>query len=391
LYVDSVHEGTQWGLWEPSTFIIIFPGGEFILHSTHPSLFRSESNNGNNDSLTGYSSYNNGNISNNSTLERGSSYKAASRSNSSQLFPDAAADSNGTETGVTNINNNNGGSRFSSKYSTEPDNIATNNGGSRFSSSSTSKYSTEPDNVSSSSRFSSSKYSTDPDAGGSYNRFSANKYTLDQTPTLPSSAAMSRKNSIDFSNGTADLSKRIHETLARHGLEDKTACSSNNMTSSSSYEPSRPTYNGRLSSSDNNNHRYSRESRENSIVGLPAMTGSWRRRHESTTSESAVSSPIPPTSPVYQPQQPKYEIPTATVTSLRTVISRSTSPTLESKRHLRTRIARTTDPIVIEQRRSRKPRVTDGSCQTDTIPEFGTLQDYLNPPPPPTPDENEVG
>ena len=52
---------------------------------------------------------------------------------------------------------------------------------------------------------------------------------------------------------------------------------------------------------------------------------------------------------------------------------------------MRTRIARTTDPIVVELRRSRKPRVTDASCQTEVIPEYGTLADYLNPPPPPQP------
>ena len=56
---------------------------------------------------------------------------------------------------------------------------------------------------------------------------------------------------------------------------------------------------------------------------------------------------------------------------------RSTSPTLQKDRALRTRIARTTDPIVVEQRRSRKPRVVDANCQTELIPEFGTLENYL--------------
>ena len=56
---------------------------------------------------------------------------------------------------------------------------------------------------------------------------------------------------------------------------------------------------------------------------------------------------------------------------------------------MRTRIARTTDPIVVELRRSRKPRVTDASCQTEVIPEYGTLADYLNPPPP-EPEPKEV-
>ena len=66
---------------------------------------------------------------------------------------------------------------------------------------------------------------------------------------------------------------------------------------------------------------------------------------------------------------------------------RSTSPTLQKDRALRTRIARTTDPIVVEQRRSRKPRVVDANCQTELIPEFGTLENYLRPPPPPEPEE----
>ena len=56
---------------------------------------------------------------------------------------------------------------------------------------------------------------------------------------------------------------------------------------------------------------------------------------------------------------------------------------------MRTRIARTTDPIVVELRRSRKPRVTDASCQTEVIPEYGTLADYLNPPQP-EPEPKEV-
>ena len=43
-------------------------------------------------------------------------------------------------------------------------------------------------------------------------------------------------------------------------------------------------------------------------------------------------------------------------------IFRSTSPTHDKNKQVRTRVARTTDPIVVEQRRSRKPRVVDGMC-----------------------------
>ena len=41
-------------------------------------------------------------------------------------------------------------------------------------------------------------------------------------------------------------------------------------------------------------------------------------------------------------------------------IFRSTSPTYDKAKQVRTRVARTTDPIIVEQRRSRKPRVVDG-------------------------------
>jgi len=197
-----------------------------------------------------------------------------------------------------------------------------------------------------------------------------------------SSAFSSRKNSVDLiANGMADLTKRINETLARHGLEDK-------RTIPTYDPPSRPSYSGRLSE-----NRYSRESRDREIVTSP--TGSWRKRHDSSNSDlqqpprysindSLYTRPDKLDASRHQTPQPspsltsKWEIPDASITSLKTVISRSTSPTSDPKRALRTRIARTTDPIVVEQRRSRKPRVIDASCQTDTIAEFGTLDDYLH-------------
>ncbi len=85
-----------------------------------------------------------------------------------------------------------------------------------------------------------------------------------------------------------------------------------------------------------------------------------------------------PTPKLYEPADPP-------VTSRKTVISRSTSPTPELRAQFKTRIARTTEPIVVEIRRSRKPRLVDASCQTDVTEEFGTLAEYLNPPPPPKP------
>ena len=84
-------------------------------------------------------------------------------------------------------------------------------------------------------------------------------------------------------------------------------------------------------------------------------------------------------------EPPKWDISEPNVTAMKTVISRSTSPTKEFQKQMRTRIARTTDPIVVEHRRSRKPRTIDISCQTDINPEYGTLADYLKPPPPPEP------
>lgn len=172
--------------------------------------------------------------------------------------------------------------------------------------------------------------------------------------------------------------------VCRHGLGDKGTSSSS---STSAFE-SKPSYNGRLS-----DNRYSRESRDREIVSA-TPTGSWRRRHDSITSNNAADlySPPTPSSPAVVHQPPKWEIPDQHITARKTVISRSTSPVLDSRKGLRTRIARTTDPIVVEQRRSRKPRVIDAECQTETIPEFGTLEDYLHPPPPPEVKEepNEV-
>ena len=172
--------------------------------------------------------------------------------------------------------------------------------------------------------------------------------------------------------------------VCRHGLGDKGTSSSS---STSAFE-SKPSYNGRLS-----DNRYSRESRDREIVSA-TPTGSWRRRHDSITSNNAsdLYSPPTPSSPAVVHQPPKWEIPDQHITARKTVISRSTSPVLDSRKGLRTRIARTTDPIVVEQRRSRKPRVIDAECQTETIPEFGTLEDYLHPPPPPEVKEepNEV-
>ena len=164
----------------------------------------------------------------------------------------------------------------------------------------------------------------------------------------------------------------------RHGLDDKRTSSSSNTNpfeSKPSYD-SKSSYNGRLS-----DNRYSRESRDREIV---TPTGSWRRRHDSFTNNSSdLYSPPTPSSPAVVHQAPKWEVPDQHITARKTVISRSTSPTFDTKKGLRTRIARTTDPIVVEQRRSRKPRVIDAECQTETIPEFGTLEDYLHPPTPP--------
>jgi hypothetical protein len=82
-------------------------------------------------------------------------------------------------------------------------------------------------------------------------------------------------------------------------------------------------------------------------------------------------------------EPPKWEISDANVTAMKTVISRSTSPNKDVQKAFRTRVARTTDPIVVEHRRSRKPRTVDATCQTDVTTEYGTLEDHLKPPPPP--------
>ena len=190
-------------------------------------------------------------------------------------------------------------------------------------------------------------------------------------------------------NGIADMTKRIQDTLARHGVDEKP------RSNTSQYDnTSRSSYNGRLSDNryTGSDNRFSgRESRDREIqltVNPSPNTGSWRRRHDSTqNNEPYGTSPSPVvTSPTLNNQSPKWEIDTSqNLCAMKTVISRSTSPTPIDRQNIRTRIARTTDPIVVEHRRSRKPRVMDASCQTDVIPEFGTLADYLNPPPPPPP------
>ena len=112
----------------------------------------------------------------------------------------------------------------------------------------------------------------------------------------------------------------------------------------------------------------------------------------SSTTSPSHQHQSPVTSPVILKEPPKWEINDVNLTALKTVISRSTSPSCDPKKQLRTRIARTTDPIVVEHRRSRKPRVVDASCQTDVIPEYGSLADYLNPPvvKPKTPEPTKV-
>jgi len=283
--------------------------------SSASSYLRSESNNGNDYTSLSSSTSTYGGGNSNNSTLERPSYKPASRSNSSNLFN---LDSNSSNTtGETNNNIEDSGSK--------------------------------------SSRFS---Y---PEASGSGSSFT------------------SRKNSMADLNGIADMTKRIQETLARHGLDEKRYDS--NTSSSSVVTSPRPAYNGRLS--DNRYATSNRESRDREILNMPATpTGTWRRRHDSTSTTNDLYSS--PTSPSSNPSQaPKWEIANANHTALKTIISRSTSPTPDVKRQLRTRIARTTDPIVVETRRSRKPRVVDASCQTEVTSEFGTLKDYLNPPPPP--------
>lgn len=289
--------------------------------SSTSSYLRSESNNGN-DYPTSTTSYGGGN-SNNSTLERSSYTKPASRSNSSNLF---------------NLENNNDNNNLN-----------------------------EPTPTTTSSRFSSS-YS---ESG-----------TTTPAPTTTSTTGFSRKNSMVDLNGIADMTKRINETLARHGLDEKKTYPS--------YEaptPKQPSYNGRLS--DNRYHHSTRESRDREIVATTATpTGSWRRRHDSNNTNNAPvlsSTPSSPPAMIKAVEPPKWDISDqTTVTAMKTVISRCTSPaSKDSDKALRTRIARTTDPIVVEHRRSRKPRVVDNYCQTDVTPEYGTLADHLKPPPPP--------
>ena len=67
----------------------------------------------------------------------------------------------------------------------------------------------------------------------SNSRFSYPESSNSAVPSL-----RSRKNSMDISNGAADLTKRIQETLARHGLDEKKKPSSSYdaRPSSSSYD-----------------------------------------------------------------------------------------------------------------------------------------------------------
>ena len=117
---------------------------------------------------------------------------------------------------------------------------------------------------------------------------------------------------------------------------------------------------------------------------LIPSSGSWRRRHDSNTNNAPVSSPSSPPTMIKAVEPPKWEISEQpNVTAMKTVISRSTSPNKDAQNAFRTRVARTTDPIVVEHRRSRKPRTVDASCQTDVTTEYGTLENHLKPPPPP--------
>ena len=65
------------------------------------------------------------------------------------------------------------------------------------------------------------------------------------------------------------------------------------------------------------------------------------------------------------------------LTETKEVVSRATSPQPDSSKQVRTRIAKTTEPISFEKRKSRHPRAYDVPCQTDPVPEFGLLSEYL--------------
>ena len=89
------------------------------------------------------------------------------------------------------------------------------------------------------------------------------------TGTTPS--RFERKNSMDLSNGTLDLTRRINETLARHGLNEKRT--------QPGYEPPTPVRFNR-----------GRESKDREIVNPLSPTGSWRRSSTNSDLRNSVNS-----------------------------------------------------------------------------------------------------
>lgn len=115
-------------------------------------------------------------------------------------------------------------------------------------------------------------------------------------------------------------SKRVSETLARHGALEPESTKRNSIVESED--------------SQSNSH--------------------WRRRFEQEKED--------------EPQR-----------NLTYVISRSTSPSPYSDRARRTRITRSTEPVETYQRRSRRPRTLEASVQTLSTEEYGNLASVLNP------------
>ena len=135
-----------------------------------------------------------------------------------------------------------------------------------------------------------------------------------------------QQKTMDISNGALDLTRRINETLSRHGLDDRRSLPT--------YEPPPPPV------------RFTRrESKDREIVVnnliTPSSTGSWRRNSSSadlrtstgstiaysngSTTSTTPSTPQSPITSRYEIPEVKVtepKIPDAMVTATKTVVTR---------------------------------------------------------------------
>ena len=172
------------------------------------------------------------------------------------------------------------------------------------------------------------------------------------TPTpfgasFASSSGSAARNPDRISTASTDLEKRIHETLARHGMDPEPKKRNSVTFDTTSYEPQRSRYAGYETPLQETARSYTRDPTPEVESYTNHYGSSWRRRLD------------------------EDDIIKVSLTST------STSPNPDSAKQVRSRIARPTCPVEVEHRKSKKPRTIDVSLQTDLTEEFGTLADHL--------------